>query len=111
MFFFIWGGVRGGIFTVTEAGAVAAAYAIFVELVIHRGVKLRELPGVAIETAVTTSIVLFLCSGAMVLAHFLTLEQIPQMWAEQIFGLVKDKWIFMLFINCFLLVTGCLIDV
>jgi C4-dicarboxylate transporter DctM subunit len=109
--FIIFGGVYGGIFTVTEAAAVAAAYAIFVELVIYRGVKLRELPGVAIETGVTTSIVLFLCSGAMVLAHFLTLEQIPQMWAEQIFGLVKDKWIFMLFINAFLLVTGCLIDV
>jgi len=107
----IFGGVYGGVFTVTEAAAVAAAYALLVELLIHRGVKLRDLPGIAIESGVTTSVVLFLCSGAMVLARFLTLEQIPQMWAEQIFGLVKDKWIFMLFINFFLLVTGCLVDV
>jgi len=107
----IFGGVYGGIFTVTEAAAVAAAYALFVELVIHRGVKLRDLPGIAVDTGVTTSIVLFLCSGAMVLARFLTLEQIPQMWAEQIFHLVRDKWIFMLFINLFLLVTGCLVDI
>jgi len=107
----IFGGVYGGIFTVTEAAAVAAGYALFVELVIHRGIKLQALPAIVIDTGITTSIVLFLCSGAMVLARFLTLEQIPQMWAEQIFTLVKDKWIFMLFINCFLLVTGCLVDV
>ena len=107
----IFGGVYGGIFTVTEAAAVAAAYAIFVEFIIHRGVKWQDLPAIAIETGVTTSIVLFLCSGAMVLARFLTLEQIPQMWAEQIFDVVKDKWVFMFFINVFLLVTGCLVDV
>jgi C4-dicarboxylate transporter DctM subunit len=107
----IFGGVYGGIFTVTEAAAVAAGYALFVELVIHRGIKLKNLPAIVIDTGITTAIVLFLCSGAMVLARFLTLEQIPQMWAEQIFTLVKDKWIFMLFINCFLLVTGCLVDV
>lgn len=107
----IFGGVYGGIFTVTEAAAVAAGYALFVEFVIHRGVKWQDLLGIAIDTGVTTSVVLFLCSGAMVLARFLTLEQIPQMWAEQIFGLVQDKWVFMLFINLFLLVTGCLVDV
>jgi C4-dicarboxylate transporter DctM subunit len=107
----IFGGVYGGIFTVTEAAAVAAGYALFVELVIHRGIKLQDLPAIVVDTGITTAIVLFLCSGAMVLARFLTLEQIPQMWAEQIFTLVKDKWIFMLFINFFLLVTGCLVDV
>jgi C4-dicarboxylate transporter, DctM subunit len=106
----IFGGVYGGIFTVTEAAAVAAAYALFVEIIIHRGVRLQDLPSIAIETGVTTAVVLFLCSGAMVLARFLTLEQIPQMWAEQIFNLVTDKWVFMLFINLFLLVTGCLVD-
>jgi C4-dicarboxylate transporter, DctM subunit len=107
----IFGGVYGGFFTVTEAAAVAAGYALFVELLINRGIKIKDLPSVAIESGVTTAIVLFLVSGAMILARFLTLEQIPQMWAEQIFGMVQDKWIFMLFINLFLLVTGCLIDI
>jgi C4-dicarboxylate transporter DctM subunit len=92
----IFGGVYGGIFTVTESAAVAAGYALFVELVIHRGIELQDLPAIVIDTGVTTSIVLFLCAGAMVLARFLTLEQIPQMWAEQIFGLVKNKWVFIL---------------
>jgi C4-dicarboxylate transporter DctM subunit len=106
----IFGGVYGGIFTVTESAAVAAGYALFVELVIHRGIKWQDLPAIVIDTGVTTSIVLFLCAGAMVLARFLTLEQIPQMWAEQIFGLVQNTWVFIILINLFLFVTGCLVD-
>ncbi|NWG03495.1 MAG: TRAP transporter large permease [Syntrophaceae bacterium] len=107
----IFGGIYGGIFTVTEAAAVAAAYAVCVELFIHRGLKFRQIPMLAVETGITTSVVLILVSGASVLARYLSLEQIPQLWAEQIFGMVRDKWIFMLFNNLFLLVTGCLVDV
>lgn len=107
----IFGGIYGGIFTVTEAAAVAAVYALFIEVVVHRGVTLKDLPGIAVETGTMTAVVLFLCSGAMVLAHFLTIEQIPQNLAAHIFGLIKEKWIFMLLINGFLFVTGCIIDV
>jgi C4-dicarboxylate transporter, DctM subunit len=107
----IFGGIYGGVFTVTESAAVAAAYALFVELVIHRGLKFREIPTLVIEAGTTTALILFLVSGAMVLARFLTLEQIPQMWAEQVLGVVKDKWVFMLLVNVLLLVTGCLIDI
>ena len=107
----IFGGIFGGIFTVTEAAAVAAAYALFLELLIHRGLKLRDIPGLLIETGMTTSICLFLVSAAMVLGRFLTLEQIPQMWADEIFSVVHSKWIFMLVVNLFLFVTGCLVDI
>jgi C4-dicarboxylate transporter DctM subunit len=106
----IFGGIYGGIFTVTEAAAVAAAYALFVELFIHRGLTIRQIPALAVETGVMTAVVLVLVSGASVLSRYLALEQIPQLWAGQIFGMVQDKWIFMLFLNFFLLVTGCLMD-
>jgi C4-dicarboxylate transporter, DctM subunit len=65
----------------------------------------------AVETGIMTSVVLLLVSGASVLSRYLSLEQIPQLWAEQIFGMVQDKWIFLLFVNFFLLVTGCLMDI
>jgi C4-dicarboxylate transporter, DctM subunit len=107
----IFGGVYGGIFTVTEAAAVAAAYAFLVEVVIHRALGFKEIKTIAIESAITTAVVLFLVSGAMVLARYLTLQQIPQVWADHFFGVVKEKWIFMLIINLFLLVTGCLVDI
>lgn len=107
----IFGGVYGGIFTVTEAAAVTAIYAILIEIFVHRGISYKDLPKIALETGIMTAVVLFLVSGAMVLAHFLTIEQIPQNWAIQIFGLVKEQWIFMLLVNGFLLITGCLIDI
>jgi len=107
----IFGGIYGGIFTVTEAAAAAAGYALFIEVFVHRGVKVKELPGLMLETGTTSAVVLFLVSGAMVLARYLTLEQIPQMWAGYVFGFVHNKWIFMIIVNFFLLVTGCLMDV
>jgi C4-dicarboxylate transporter DctM subunit len=82
-----------------------------VELFIHRELKLRDIPRVVIETGITTAVILFLVSGAMVLSRYLALEQIPERWAEQILGLVKDKWVFMFLVNLLLLITGCLVDI
>jgi C4-dicarboxylate transporter DctM subunit len=107
----IFGGIYGGIFTVTEAAAAAAAYSLFVELFIHRGLKIRDIPAVAVESALMTAVVLFLLAGAAVLGRYLTLEQIPQMFAEKIFQVVNNKWSFLLITNIFLLILGCLVDI
>jgi len=107
----IFGGIYGGVFTVTESAAAAAGYAIIIELLVHRGIKIKELPALAIETGLTTAVILFLVSGAMVLARYLTLQEIPQTWANYVFQFVHNKWVFMGIVNFFLLVTGCLMDV
>jgi len=106
----IFGGIYGGITTVTEAAAVAAAYALFVELVVNRELSWRDIPGLAVESAVSTAVILFLVAGASVLARYLTLEQIPQMFAEKLFQLVDSKWSFLLMTNLLLLFVGCLLD-
>jgi C4-dicarboxylate transporter DctM subunit len=106
----IFGGIYGGITTVTEAAAVAAAYALFVELVINRELKWRDIPSLAVESALSTAVILFLVAGASVLARYLTLEQIPQMFAEELFKLVDSKWSFLLMTNLLLLIVGCLLD-
>ena len=107
----IFGGIYGGIFTVTEAAAAAAAYSLLVELFIHRGLKISDIPAVAVESALMTAVVLFLLAGAAVLGRYLTLEQIPQMFAERIFQVVTSKWSFLLITNIFLLILGCLVDI
>jgi C4-dicarboxylate transporter DctM subunit len=107
----IFGGIYGGIFTVTEAAAAAAAYSLFVELIIHRGLKIADIPAVAVEAALMTAVVLFLLAGAAVLGRYLTLEQIPQMFAEKIFQVVTSKWSFLVITNIFLLFLGCLVDI
>ena len=107
----IFGGIYGGIFTVTEAAAAAAAYSLIVELFIHRGLKIKDIPAVAVESALMTAVVLFLLAGAAVLGRYLTLEQIPQMFAERIFQVVTSKWSFLIVTNIFLLILGCLVDI
>jgi tripartite ATP-independent transporter DctM subunit len=107
----IFGGIYGGVFTVTEAAGAAAAYSLFVELVIHRGLKIGDIPTVAVDSALMTAVVLFLLAGASVLGRYLTLEQIPQMFAEHIFEIITSKWTFILVASIFLLILGCLVDI
>ena len=107
----IFGGIYGGICTVTESAALAAAYALIVEVVINRKVKYSEIPKMAVETATTTAVLLFLFGGAAALARYLSLEQIPQAVAEKIVLLMTDKGSFLLTTNIFLLMVGCLMDI
>jgi C4-dicarboxylate transporter DctM subunit len=106
----IFGGIYSGVFTVTEAAAVAAVYAVFVEMVVYRDLKMHELPGLFTKSAVVTATLLLLVGAASVLAGYLTMEQIPQAVAQQIFKVVEGKTEFLVITNLFLLVVGCLMD-
>ncbi len=106
----IFGGIYSGVFTVTEAAAVAALYAVFVEMVVYRDLKPSDLPGLFTKTAVVTATLLLLVGAASVLAGYLTLEQIPQAVAKRVFAVVEGQAEFLLVTNLFLLVIGCLLD-
>lgn len=106
----IFGGIYSGVFTVTEAAAVAALYAVFVEMLVYRDLKLHELPGLFTKSAVVTATLLLLVGAASVLAGYLTMEQIPQTVAKSIFKVVEGKVEFLWVTNLFLLVVGCLLD-
>jgi C4-dicarboxylate transporter DctM subunit len=73
------GGIYGGIFTPTEAAAVAAVWAFFVAVFIYKDIKLPEFPAIALESAKTTAMIMFIIANAMLFAHFLTMENVPQM--------------------------------
>ena len=70
-------GLRFGVFTPTEAGVVAAVYALFVSSVIYRGLKLSQLYGVFVTAARTTAVVMFLVAAAMVSAWLITVADLP----------------------------------
>jgi C4-dicarboxylate transporter DctM subunit len=106
----IFGGIYSGVFTVTEAAAVAALYAVFVEMLVYRDLKLHELPGLFTKSAVVTATLLMLVGAASVLAGYLTMEQIPQAVAKSIFKVVEGKFEFLWVTNLFLLLVGCLLD-
>ncbi len=104
----ILGGIFGRVFTVTEASAVAALYAFIVGFFIHKDIQLKDLPGIILETALTTGLVLILAGASTVTAWIIANEQFISRLAEPLSQL--PGVIFLLLINIFLLLNGCFMD-
>ncbi|WKE66247.1 C4-dicarboxylate TRAP transporter large permease protein DctM [Gallaecimonas kandeliae] len=102
----ILGGIYSGMFTPTEAAAVAAVYAGFVALFVYKDMKVRECPEVLLEAGKLTIMLMFIIANAMVFAFVLTTEQIPQTIAAWVAGLGLSPWMFLLIVNLVLLVAG-----
>ncbi len=102
----IMGGIYGGIFTPTEAAAVSAVYAVFVAVVIYRDIGWKELPHVFLDAGRTTVMLMFIIANALLFAHVLTTERIPQTIAEHIMAAGMEPWMFLLVVNIILLVAG-----
>jgi tripartite ATP-independent transporter DctM subunit len=102
----ILGGILSGVFTPTEAAAVAVAYALFVSLFILRTLKMSELPSIFVESAITASIVLMLISTANIFGTILTTQQIPQKVAQLLLSITNNPWVMLLLANIFLLIAG-----
>jgi len=100
------GGIYGGIFTPTEAAAVAAVWAFFVSMFIYRDIKWRELSGIFLEAAKTSAMIMFIIANAMLFAHFLTLENVPRMIAGFLVEADVGPLMFMLFVNILLFFAG-----
>jgi tripartite ATP-independent transporter DctM subunit len=106
----ILGGIMGGIFTPTEAAVVASAYALFLGLVVYREIKWSELPGIILNTAVTTAIVLFIISAASIYGWLLAREQVPQTVAKLLFSITTNPHLVLLIMIGFLLIIGCFME-
>ncbi|MFC1886759.1 TRAP transporter large permease [Thermodesulfobacteriota bacterium] len=102
----VLGGIYGGVFTPTEAAAVAVVYSIIVGLFIYKDLTFRDLPRVFVRSAVTMSMVLFIITNAMLFAFILTTEGIPAAIAEFIVKHAVTPWLFLLFVNVLLYFVG-----
>jgi C4-dicarboxylate transporter DctM subunit len=102
----IMGGIYGGVFTPTEAAAVSAVYALVVAVFIYKDLKFKDLPEVFVDASRTTVMLMFIVANAMLFAHVLTTERIPQTIAEQIVAFGMEPWMFLLVINVILLIAG-----
>ena len=106
----VLGGIYSGLFTPTEAAAVAAVYAFIVAVFVYKGLKLREVPAVLLKAASMSAMILYIITNAAVFSWLLTSEQIPQSMAEwmnaQGFGTVG----FLLVTNVVLLAAGNFMD-
>jgi C4-dicarboxylate transporter DctM subunit len=102
----IMGGIYGGVFTPTEAAAVSAVYALLVAVFIYRDLRFRDLPEVFLNSSKTTVMLMFIVANALLFAHVLTTERIPQTIAEQILAVGMAPWMFLMVVNAILLVAG-----
>jgi tripartite ATP-independent transporter DctM subunit len=106
----ILGGLRGGLFTPTEAAVVAAVYSLFVSLFIYREVKFNELVKLLVDASRTTSTVMFLCAGALVSSYMVTLADLPAQVTEFLAPLLGDPRLLMFCIMLLLLAIGPVMD-
>lgn len=106
----IVGGVRGGVFTATEAAAILVAYALFLTQVVYRSVSSQELFSVFRESVLTTATVMIVVATSTMFAWFLALEDIPTAAKVLFTSITDNRYVFLLIVNVFLLFVGCLID-
>ena len=104
--FVVIGGIYGGIFTPTEAGAVSVMYAFFISFFVYKDIKLKDLYKITLDSAQTSSMIFFIIANAMIFAHFLTDEQIPQQITQMIIDANVSPLMFLLIVNILLLIMG-----
>lgn len=104
------GGIYGGIFTPTEAAAVAAMWAFFISVFIYKDINIKQIFSVSLESAKTTAMIMFIIANAMIFAHFLTIENIPQMITQSLISANVDKIMFLLLVNIILIVAGSFME-
>ena len=106
----VLGGIYGGIFTPTEAAAVAAVYAFFITVFVYKELKLREVPKVLLQAASMSSMLLYIITNAVLFSFLMTHEQIPQEMAAWIIDKNFSIWMFLLVVNVILLLAGNVMD-
>ncbi|AHG65995.1 TRAP transporter large permease subunit [Advenella mimigardefordensis] len=106
----IIGGLRFGIFTPTEAAAVAAVYALFVGMVIYREIKPGHLMKLLVNAATTTSVVMFLVAAALVTSYMITLADLPKELISLLGPLVDSPTLLMIVLVILLTLVGTAMD-
>lgn len=108
--FIILGGIYGGVFTPTEAAAVAVAVGFVIGAFVYRELKLKDLASVFVDSALMSATILIIVGSATGFGKLLAMEQIPLKIANGLLSLSDDKIIIMLLIIVLLLIVGCFMD-
>ncbi len=106
----VLGGILSGIFTATEASAIAVVYSFILSVFVYREVKIKDLPGIVLQSAITTAVVFLLIATSMAMSWFLALQNVPQNISAFLLGLTESKVLILLIINLMLLAVGTFMD-
>ena len=103
------GGILGGIFTATEASAIAVVYALILSLG-YRALDIKTLPGILLNTAKMSAIVIFMLATSSIMSWVMAFTQIPAMIADSLLSLTNNPILILLIINLVLLFIGTFMD-
>jgi C4-dicarboxylate transporter, DctM subunit len=110
LIFIVMGGIYGGVFTPTEAAAVAAVYAFVAAVFIYRDLHITDVPRVLLDSGRVSVMLMFIICNAFLFGHVLTTAQIPQSISEMVAAANMAPWHFLLIVNVILLVAGNFMD-
>ena len=106
----VMGGIVAGIFTATEASAIAVVYTAILSMVIYKEVSWKNIPEIFIESAKTTAVVMLLIGTSMGMSWVMSYENIPQEVSEALISVSDNKIIILILINLILLFVGIFMD-
>lgn len=105
----VWG-ILSGAFTPTESAAIACLLGLVVGIFFYRELKIKDLPKIMVNTAITTATVTLLIAMANLFGWILALERVPQVIAQWMSSLTDSALVFLLLTNVFLLLVGLVLD-
>ncbi len=103
-------GLRIGIFTASEAGAVSVIYCLFVGFFVYKELKVGMLPQIIKESVFSTCSVMLIIVSASAFSYYMSWERIPQMVTEVLTSLTTNPWVFLMIVNVFLLILGMFLE-
>ena len=106
----IIGGIYGGIFTPTEAAAVACVYGLIIGFFVYKELKIKDLPKIISKAVYSTTVIMFIIAAAKVFGWILTNAMIPQQIGAFITAIAPNKFIFLIYMNIILLILGTMVN-
>ncbi len=106
----ILGGIMSGIFTATEAAAIAVFFAFIFGFFVFKTLKVKDIPKILINCAITSSVIMFIIGTANIALWFLATQQVPEKVASFFLSISSNPYVLMFIINILLLVTGCFME-
>jgi C4-dicarboxylate transporter DctM subunit len=106
----VLGGIYGGIFTPTEAAAMAVLYALVISLGVYREIKIPDLGAILLSSAKTSAMIMFIIANGILFSFVLTSERIPNDITEALLAMNLQPWAFLLMVTVILLIAGCFME-
>ena len=106
----ILGGIFGGIFTATESAAVAVVYALLVSLLIYKDIKIKDIPGIFVDGAISTATILMLVGISKSSGYVITTSGLPQQVLEVFSSFTNSAVVILLLLNILFLIIGMLME-